>query len=98
VQLLVRPQAARLLDDDNAFDFYDSVLPDKALGDQAVVEGTIIDSAYRGWGYEHVINVPGGRLSGVPSERKIRRGTHVKLTIDPNWCFVTPDDCPTSAL
>lgn len=58
-----------------------------AAGDEAHVVGSITDVAFRGRGYEHVIDLPGGeRIAGVTSERRYERHTSVGLRLDDSGC------------
>jgi iron(III) transport system ATP-binding protein len=57
--------------------------------------GTVADVAFRGRGYEHAIDIPGtGRLTGVFSDVRARRGEAVGLRLDPSGChrFSAPAD------
>jgi iron(III) transport system ATP-binding protein len=57
--------------------------------------GTVADVAFRGRGYEHAIDIPGtGRLTGVFSDARARRGEAVGLRLDPSGChlFSAPAD------
>jgi ABC-type Fe3+/spermidine/putrescine transport system ATPase subunit len=51
--------------------------------------GTVADVAFRGRGYEHAIDIPGtGRLTGVFSDARARRGEAVGLRLDPAGCHL----------
>ena len=54
------------------------------------VEGTVIDVAYRGRGYDHVVACAGGTLASVFSVRPRARGMQVKLSLDPSGCIAFP--------
>jgi iron(III) transport system ATP-binding protein len=64
--------------------------------------GTVADVAFRGRGYEHAIDIPGtGRLTGVFSDVRARRGEAVGLRLDPAGCHLfaaTADSGPAPAL
>jgi ABC-type Fe3+/spermidine/putrescine transport system ATPase subunit len=55
-----------------------------------VVEGTVVDVAYRGRGYDHVIACGDGTLTSVFSARPRARGAHVKLALDAEGCNAFP--------
>jgi iron(III) transport system ATP-binding protein len=53
------------------------------------IAGSILDHAYTGRGYEHVVEIGEGRfLTKVYSSKRFERGTHVRVVIDPTQCFV----------
>jgi ABC-type Fe3+/spermidine/putrescine transport system ATPase subunit len=54
------------------------------------LRGTVIDVAYRGRGYDHVLELPGGTLSAVFDPERFERGAEVTVTIDPNACVAYP--------
>ena len=55
--------------------------------------GTVVDTAYRGRGYDHVVELPGGaRLTGIFDRAAHPRGTSVHLLLDPEGCFAFADD------
>jgi ABC-type Fe3+/spermidine/putrescine transport system ATPase subunit len=58
-----------------------------ALGE---VEGTVVDVAYRGRGYDHVVACGDGTLTSVFAVRPRARGTEVRLTLDPAGCIAFP--------
>ncbi|MFC1407447.1 MULTISPECIES: ABC transporter ATP-binding protein [Streptacidiphilus] len=59
--------------------------------------GTVVDTAYRGRGYDHVVQLPGGvRLTGVFDRSAQQRGTAVRLLLDPEGCFAFPDPAAAS--
>lgn len=51
---------------------------------------TIIDVAYRGRGYEHVVECQFGILTGVFAEKSFSRGRRVEIQIDPMKCIAFP--------
>src|SRR6202022_2277357 len=56
----------------------------------APVAATVVDSAYRGQGYDHVLALPDGTtLVGVFSEHRWTRASTVHITLDPDGrlCF-----------
>ena len=61
------------------------------------LSGTVVDTAYRGRGYDHVVELPGGvRLTSVFDRSPHPRGTAVQLLLDPDGCFAFPDHGPTA--
>lgn len=55
----------------------------------SIVDGVVCDSAFRGWGYEHVVEVAGGyRLSAVPALRRLGLGQRVHVEIREAGCLV----------
>ncbi|MGB9112813.1 MAG: ABC transporter ATP-binding protein [Acidimicrobiales bacterium] len=62
------------------------------LDDETHVVGSVTDVAFRGRGYEHVIDLPGGeRISGVMSERRFERHASVGLRFDDAGCHFFSD-------
>ncbi len=56
------------------------------------LSGTVCDVAFRGRGYDHVIEVANGhRLVGVFGPDRLDRGSEVKLSLDPVGCFAFGD-------
>ncbi len=81
VQVLIRPFALNLLLDDV------SSIPTKNPWPQVRV--TVLDSAYRGSGYEHVVYLDGqSRLTCASSVRRIPFMSEAVLEIDPEGCLV----------
>jgi iron(III) transport system ATP-binding protein len=59
-------------------------------GDEGVC-GEVIDVAFNGRGYEHVVNIDDRMtLTKVFSARRFERNTNVKMSLDPSACFVMP--------
>jgi ABC-type Fe3+/spermidine/putrescine transport system ATPase subunit len=83
VDLLIRPTASRLLP-----------LPDQWKRSESAnsgdIEATVIDVAYRGRGYDHVVDCAYGRLVSVFDGRAWPRGTRCLLRIDPDGCLAFP--------
>lgn len=87
VRVLVRPSAAQLVEQTSS----DSV----AAGSSSVIGGIVCDAAFRGWGYEHVVEVAGGyRLAGLSSYRRLPMGHPVQVILDRSGCLVVEDDLP----
>lgn len=82
VHLLVRPEAATIVEG-----------PDGG----AHSTGRVLDVAFRGNGYEHVIELPEGLVSGVHSHTAHPRGDTVGLRLDPAGCHATRADTDTEA-
>ncbi|RAG87357.1 ABC transporter ATP-binding protein [Streptacidiphilus pinicola] len=81
VQLLLRPAAVVLAAEGGP----DADAPSGSLA------GTVADTAYRGRGYDHVVELSDGtRLTGVFDRRPRPRGTRVRVTVDPDGCFAYP--------
>ena len=78
VRVLIRPAAVTLAPADP--------------GDSGGPSGTVVDTAYRGRGYDHVVELPGGvRLTGIFDRAAHPRGTAVRLLLDPDGCFAFAD-------
>ncbi|MCI2975638.1 MAG: ABC transporter ATP-binding protein [Ferrimicrobium sp.] len=63
--------------------------------------GTVCDVAFRGRGYDHVVEVEGGhRLVGVFAPERFDRGARVYLTLNEAGCFAFPEEdaAPSDAL
>ncbi len=78
VQVLLRPAAVALCDP----------------GDPgAGLRGEVLDSAFRGRGYDHVVRLPDGALlSEIFAAHSHARGQAVGLRVDPEACLVFPLD------
>ncbi len=51
--------------------------------------GSVLDHAYTGRGYEHVVEIGEGRvLTKIYSTKRFERGTNVRVVLDPTQCFV----------
>jgi iron(III) transport system ATP-binding protein len=77
VRLLIRPAATRLVSPDRD--------PDGTMA------GTVLDVAYRGRGYDHVVTGPAGTLAAVFDPQRHQRGAPVTVQIDPAGCIAFPD-------
>ena len=74
--VLVRPAAARF------------VAPSE---DSPTLPAVVVDSAFRGRGYEHVVETAGGhRLGGIAHADRQRPGTPVRVALDPGGCHAYP--------
>ncbi|HEV7146850.1 MAG TPA: ABC transporter ATP-binding protein [Pedococcus sp.] len=78
VKVLIRPAATAL-----------------ALSDAAVIAraltGTVIDIAYRGRGYDHVVDCGNGVLTSVFDPNPWPRGRECLVTLDPDGCTAFPE-------
>jgi iron(III) transport system ATP-binding protein len=77
VRVVVRPAATRVLAD--------------SLTTDAALPGTVIDVAYRGRGYEHVVTCPGGMLTAVFDPCRRPRGSELTVGLDPDGCVAYPE-------
>ncbi|HET9691833.1 MAG TPA: TOBE domain-containing protein, partial [Acidimicrobiales bacterium] len=80
VRLLVRPAATGIVG---------AGAPAGAAA--AAVTGTVVDVAYRGRGYDHVVTSPAGTLAAVFSPHRWERGSAVSVTVDPAGCSAYPE-------
>jgi iron(III) transport system ATP-binding protein len=71
-RLMVRPVATSLHASDAVTD--------------AALRGTVVDVAYRGRGYDHVVETAAGRLSAVFGPSRWERGASVAVALDPSGC------------
>jgi iron(III) transport system ATP-binding protein len=79
-QLLIRPTAVRLGPPEMA---------------ESQLHGLVADVAFRGRGYEHAVDIPGGgRIAGVFDPRRYGRGEPVSLRFDPVGCLLFPSGPP----
>jgi iron(III) transport system ATP-binding protein len=78
VDLLIRPAALKLSATEQA-------------GGTHALTGVIRDTAYRGRGYDHVVELPGGTLMcGVFDQQPWQRDRSVALAVTPSGCFAYP--------
>jgi ABC-type Fe3+/spermidine/putrescine transport system ATPase subunit len=73
VTLTVRPAATSILAAGRAAPF-------------GSLQGVVVDVAYRGRGYDHVVTGPGGTLAAVFDPRPQVRGSTVEIALDPAGC------------
>ena len=63
-----------------------------AGSEQSHLDGVVVDVAFRGRHYEVTVDLPGGgRMSNVPTDVRMRRGSPVGLHLDPEGCTVFVD-------
>ncbi|MDQ1703382.1 MAG: iron(III) transport system ATP-binding protein [Frankiaceae bacterium] len=79
VQVLVRPAATRFAAPTDA-------------GADGVIAGTVIDLAYRGRGYEHVVSCRSGVIAAVFDAHARPRGSAVHVALDPDRCVAHQSD------
>ncbi len=61
--------------------------------DGSGVPGVVREAAFRGWGYEHVIELSGGQvLTGVAAEHRMPFGRPVSVGLAAAGCLVVPDE------
>ena len=85
VDLLIRPTASRLAAMPNGWRHDE-------LGASEDIEAVVVDVAYRGRGYDHVVDCAYGRLVSVFDVRAWPRGTRCLLRIDPDGCRAFPSE------
>lgn len=78
VRLLIRPAATR-------------IVPATGSPD-GTVDGTVVDVAYRGRGYDHVVSTPEGELTAVFDEQAWPRGTGVRVLVNADGCIAHVTD------
>ncbi|MBR7825888.1 ABC transporter ATP-binding protein [Actinospica sp. MGRD01-02] len=89
VRVLIRPAAPAFDESADAADAADAAA--SSVGSlSGSVSGTVIDVAYRGRGYDHVIACGDRHLTSVFSARPWARGTHARLSLDPTGCIAFP--------
>ena len=71
-RVLVRPAGTRIVAADRL--------------DESTLRGTIVDVAYRGRGYDHVLRCDAGILTGIFAPSRWSRGSNVGVGIDPDSC------------
>ncbi|MDQ1552194.1 MAG: iron(III) transport system ATP-binding protein [Actinomycetota bacterium] len=74
VEVLMRPTATR-------------IAPLELHRDESLIPATVVDIAYRGRRYEHVVDSAHGRIAKIISREPWARGTQVRLQIDPSECI-----------
>ena len=82
VRVLVRPAATRVVVE--------------ASGSGAALTGGVVDVAYRGRGYDHVVACAGGTRSSVFDANRWPRGAGLTIQIDPDGCVAYPDESSES--
>jgi len=86
VDLLIRPTAATL-----EIDASDG---SQLAGDRIdLIPGVVVDIAYRGRGYDHVIETAYGRLASVFDVRPWTRGRSCFVRLDADGCLAFPAAC-----
>jgi iron(III) transport system ATP-binding protein len=75
-EVLVRPSAV--------------AFPSPGSEPRTVIRGSVLDRAYRGVGYDHVVDTALGRLTGVRHMDARSRGERCEVLLDPQSCFAFP--------
>jgi ABC-type Fe3+/spermidine/putrescine transport system ATPase subunit len=83
IDLLIRPTASRLVPMPNGWSRHGPAASED-------IEAIVVDVAYRGRGYDHVVDCDYGRLVSVFDVRAWPRGTRCLLRIDPDGCLAFP--------
>ncbi len=79
VRLLVRPSGVRIAGHG------------ARKGAVSAMAGVVRDAAFRGWGYEHAVEVAGGQqLTGVAAPGRLRVAQRVELELVEAGCLVAP--------
>lgn len=91
VQVLVRPSALRFADRSAGHHpsgpWHAATIP----GPTSTLPVVVYDAAFRGWGYEHVVEVPGGhRLAGVAASTRLPYGAPAHVELAAEGCLVAP--------
>lgn len=55
------------------------------------LDATVIDMAYRGRGYDHVVRCDAAVVGGIHAPTAYGRGSRVTLRLDPDQCIAYPD-------
>jgi ABC-type spermidine/putrescine transport systems, ATPase components len=92
VDLMIRPIATRLerLPDGPGRGWGDGPATGVGTVPAQTVPGRILDVAYRGRGYDHVVECERGILTSVFDERAWSRGDRCLVRIDPEGCMAFP--------
>jgi hypothetical protein len=85
VNVLIRPTASRLIPMPNGWRGHE-------LETGEDIEAAVVDVAYRGRGYDHVVDCAYGRLVSVFDVRAWPLGTRCLLRIDPDGCRAFPSE------
>jgi iron(III) transport system ATP-binding protein len=83
-RILIRPAASRIVD-----------LPLPGEPSQHALPATVIDVAYRGRGYDHVVTIGPHRVASVHhDDRAYRRGDKIAIGLDADHMLALRDDSP----
>jgi len=85
VTVAVRPAATR-------------ILSPGAVAPYGSLPGTVADVAYRGRGYDHVVDCAAGPLAAVFDPNPHPRGTEVEIALDPDGCVAYPTTRTTQSV
>lgn len=104
VRVLIRPTAAHFGGSDSPQLHGREALPGLSLSNgsarrpkppSATLDAVALDSAFRGWGYDHVIELAGGRrLSGIPHSQRLRFESRAQIVLSADGCLVFPTSQP----
>lgn len=93
VKVLLRPSAVRFTEREDYIGGRGYAFEDKSVNFVSKIEATVLDAAFRGWGYEHVVALCDDfRLSGVPARRRIPFMSQSFVELSPEGCLVVADD------
>jgi iron(III) transport system ATP-binding protein len=85
--VLIRPAASRITE-----------MAAVGTTEQGVLHGAVVDVAYRGRGYDHVIAVGRHRVAAVYDSRARQRGEQVTVGLDAEHLLVYPEPDPPTPL
>ncbi len=93
VRVLVRPAATAILDADRPCSRRSDPLPS-----EGTLAGRVVDVAYRGRGYDHVVACEEGTLASVFGQRRWERGATVRISIAAQGCVAYGEAPPAPSL
>ena len=92
VRILVRPSALRFAGAVVGAASTAARAASLGSGPASEVAAVVRDAAFRGWGYEHVIEVAGGhRLAGVPADHRMAFAARTSVVLAADGCLVVAD-------
>ncbi|MHB1235563.1 MAG: ABC transporter ATP-binding protein [Microbacteriaceae bacterium] len=94
VRVLIRPTATSMVVSEEAATSRTRTTGSDHLEFSEAIPGTVIDVAYRGRGYEHVVECRYGTIRSVFDIRSWPRGSTCAVRIDPAGCIAFPQDTP----
>lgn len=93
VEVLVRPSAVRFVQQPQSVTDVEPV--DKVANSKprCFLRATVLAAAFRGWGYEHEVELDGGfRLGGIPFDSRIPFMSSTTIELLPEGCLVVGTD------